>query len=61
MSRTYKYPRTSLEDKITRKESEAELRIRKKIERQKQQKRQKTKTARLSKKTARFWDKQKSR
>ena len=36
MSHTYKYPRESLEDSITRDEPEADLRITKRLEKKKQ-------------------------
>ena len=61
MSRTYKYPRTSLEDRFTRSESETEVetRMRKKLEKQKRAYQQRSKPPRLSKKAILFWNKQK--
>lgn len=61
MSHTYKYPRESLEHSITRNEYEANLRIRKKLERQKQQKKKKIKDRRSFKKFISFRDKQRAR
>ena len=47
MSRTYKYPRNCLEDSISRNEARTELRIKKRLEIQKQKERKKVKVARL--------------
>lgn len=61
MSRTYKYPRKSLEDLAIRNEPLADLRIKKKLERQKKQKRKKIKLTRSFKKMISFRDKQRAR
>lgn len=56
MSRTYKYPRESLDEPMTRDEPNANLRIQKKLERKKQQDKQRVKTARSFKEFIRFRD-----
>ena len=61
MSRTYKYPRESLEDIRVRNETEVNLRIRKRLERQKQARKKKIKKALSSKKFISFRDKQRAR
>ena len=61
MSRTYKCPRTSLEDSVVRDESVASLRMQKKIEKKKRQKRRKIETERSFKKLISFRDQQRAR
>lgn len=61
MSRTYKYPRESLDDSITRKEKDAHLRIQRKLEWQKQYKKRKVKANRAFKKYISFRDRSRSR
>lgn len=61
MSRTYKYPRESLEDPVVRTEFEANLRIEKRLERQKQRKKRKIKTARSFMKYISFRDRARTR
>ncbi len=61
MSRTYKYPREKLSDSVNRKEDEATLRIRRRLEIQKKIRKKKSKMANSLKKSIRFWEKQKGR
>ena len=65
MSRTYKYPRESLEDTSSRDESDASLRIRKRLEKQKQQRqpqrKKKIKSERLFKDLISYRDSQRAK
>lgn len=61
MSRTYKYPREALEDSITRDEFEANLRIKKRLEKQKNRKKMKAKIDRSFRKLISFRDKQRAK
>ena len=61
MSRTYKYPRESLEDPITRDEFDTNLRIKKRLEKQKHLKKRKIKANRSFKKMISFRDRQRAR
>ena len=62
MSRTYKYPRESLEDTATRKEFGARERIQKKLERRKHSRKERIKASRsFIKNIISFRDKQRSK
>ena len=61
MSRTYKYPRESLEDTIIRIEFDAKLRIEERLKRQKHRKKQRAKIARSFRKFISYRDKQRAR
>ena len=61
MSRTYRYPRESLEDSIVRDEFDADLRIREKIDKQKHRKKRLKKAARSFIKMISFRDRQRAR
>ena len=61
MSRTYKCPRTSLDESVDRGESVANFRMQKKLEKKKQLKRRSIKTERSFKKLISFRDQQRAR
>ena len=60
MSRTYKFPRSSLENFVMREEPKSDFRIQKKLERQKQLRKKRARIASL-KKNLRFGDRQRTR
>lgn len=61
MSRTYKYARESLGDKIFREEYDASYRMKKKLEWRKKQRKKKIKIKRAFKKFISFRDRQRAR
>ena len=61
MSRTYRYPRESLEDSTVRDEFDTDLRIREKIDKQKHRKKRLKKATRSFIKMISFRDRQRAR
>ena len=61
MSRTYKYPRESLEETIIRNEFDVRLRIEERLKQQKNRKKKRIKIARSFRKFISYRDKQRAR